>query len=126
MTALLLDTHALLWWMSDDVALNTGARAAIAEPQAAVAVSSVSIWEIAIKRRLGKLQAPDDPLADIEVAGFQLLPFDAHHAWLAGHLEMHHSDPFDRALIAQALIGGLRVVTADSRFGLYGVEVVPA
>lgn len=111
--------------MGDDPNLSPATRAAIGESGTEVAVSSVSIWEIAIKRRLGKLEAPDDPVADVESAGFQLLSFDARHAWLAGHLDMHHSDPFDRALIAQALIGGFRIVTADSRFGHYGVEVLP-
>ena len=122
--SLLLDTHALLWWLADDPDLGQDARVAIAEAEAVVYVSSVSVWEIAIKRQLGKLVAPEDLLAELERQRFVQLPLSAADAWLAGHLDVHHADPFDRAMVAQALVHGLRVVTRDSSFAEYGVDVL--
>lgn len=123
---LLLDTHVVLWWLADDPALGPPARAAISDPREDVFVSSVSVWEIAVKRRLGKLEAPDELVQELERQRFRELPLTGAHAWLAGHLEPHHADPFDRALVAQALTERLRVVTGDRRFGSYGVAVLGA
>ena len=122
--SLLLDTHALLWWLADDPDLGQEARVAITEAEAVVYVSSVSVWEIAVKRKLGKLVAPEDLLAELERQRFVQLPLSAAEAWLAGHLDAHHTDPFDRAMVAQALVHGLRVVTRDSGFAEYGVDVL--
>ena len=122
--SLLLDTHALLWWLADDPELGQEARVAIAEAETLVCVSSVSVWEIAIKRKLGKLVAPEDLLAELERQRFVQLPLSAAEAWMAGHLDVHHTDPFDRAMVAQSLVHGLRVVTRDSSFAEYGVDVL--
>lgn len=122
--SLLLDTHALLWWLADDAKLGAEARNAIAESE--VLVSSASVWEIAIKRKLGKLVAPDDLLAQLDRQRFVQLPLSPAEAWVAGHLDPHHSDPFDRAMVAQALVHSLRVVTRDSTFAAYGVDVLVA
>ena len=122
--SLLLDTHALLWWLADDAELGADARSAIGTAEAEVYVSSVSIWEIAIKRKLGKLDAPDDLLAELDRQRFVALPLTAREAWMAGHLDLHHTDPFDRALVAQALVQGLRVVTRDPGIAAYGVDVM--
>ncbi len=122
--SLLLDTHALLWWLADDPELGQQARVAIAEAETLVYVSSVSVWEIAIKRKLGKLVAPEDLLAELERQRFVQLPLSAAEAWMAGHLDVHHTDPFDRAMVAQSLVHGLRVVTRDSSFAEYGVDVL--
>lgn len=120
----LLDTHALLWWLADDERLAPDARSAIGAADTDVFASSVSVWEIAIKRRLGKLEAPDDLLAELDRQRFLGLPLTPRDAWLAGHLDPHHSDPFDRALIAQALVHDLQVVTRDPRFAAYGIDVL--
>lgn len=122
---LLLDTHALLWWLAD-AELSAFAREAIAEPDNVVVVSAANAWEIAIKKSLGKLSAPDDLAEQIEINGFPPLPISIAHAQAAGALPRHHDDPFDRMLIAQALLEGLTVVTQDERFAAYGVAVLTA
>ena len=123
MSRLLIDTHALLWWLTDDPALSPAARTAIAEPANEPFVSAASLWEIAIKRSLGKLAAPEDLPDSISQEGFALLAISAQHAWRVGDLPMHNRDPFDRLLVAQALIERLPIITADARFSGYGVEV---
>jgi PIN domain nuclease of toxin-antitoxin system len=120
---LLVDTHALLWWLADDPGLSAMARNALAEPANELLVSTASIWEIAIKRALGKLTAPDDLPSHIEAAGFGWLPVKAEHAWQVRDLAPHHRDPFDRLLVAQALVEQMPIVSADPRFGAYGVDV---
>src|SRR4051812_6894323 len=123
MSRLLVDTHALLWWLTDDPALSAVARVALADPENDPAVSAASIWEIAIKRSLGRLSAPDDLPQTIVSEGFTLLAVDAQHAWRVRELPLHHRDPFDRLLIAQALTQRMPIVTADAQFDVYGVEV---
>jgi PIN domain nuclease of toxin-antitoxin system len=123
---LLLDTHVLLWWLSDDRTLTRSARQAIADPSAAVYVSAVTAWEIAIKRSLGKLSAPDDLEDQLQAGGLTELPIAVGDALLAGSLPSHHNDPFDRMLIAQAQRHGLTIVTRDPAIGRYGVSVLAA
>ena len=96
---LLLDTHALLWWLADE-GLSPQARDAIADPDNLVAVSAVSAWEISIKKALGKLAAPDDLEQQIHAGGFTELPISIAHGIAAVRLARHHEDPFDRVLIA--------------------------
>lgn len=123
MTPLLVDTHVLLWWRADDPALSEPARALIAHPANDPFVSIASLWEIAIKRAAGKLEVPDDlPDTTLE-RGFTWLPISARHVWGVRALPLHHRDPFDRLLVAQALAEELPVVTADPRFAAYGVDV---
>lgn len=123
MSRLLLDTHALLWWLADDPALSTAARDGIADPTNEPLVSAACIWEIAIKRSLGKLTAPEDLLESINEEGFQWLSVEPTHAWHVRDLPVHHRDPFDRILIAQAIVERLPVITADPHFNDYDVEV---
>jgi PIN domain nuclease of toxin-antitoxin system len=120
---LLVDTHALLWWLTDDPSLSSSAREALADPSYEPLVSTASLWEIAIKRSLGKLTAPDDLPDQIANAGFAWLPISAAHAWQVRDLPGHHCDPFDRMLVAQALVERLPVITTDNRFNDYGVDV---
>jgi PIN domain nuclease of toxin-antitoxin system len=120
---LLVDTHALLWWLADDPSLSPTAREAIADPTNEPLVSAASVWEIAIKRGLGKLVAPDDLPDRIADEGFAWLHITAQHAWHVRDLPMYHGDPFDRLLVAQALIERVPIVTTDARFGEYGVDV---
>jgi PIN domain nuclease of toxin-antitoxin system len=120
---LLVDTHALLWWLADDPSLSPAARDAIADPNNEPLVSAASVWEIAIKRSLGKLTAPDDLPDTIADEGFAWLPISAQHAWTVRDLPIHHADPFDRVLVAQAMVEGVPIVTTDTRFAEYGVDV---
>jgi PIN domain nuclease of toxin-antitoxin system len=122
---LLLDTCAFLWWLADDRRLGRRSRAALADPAARVFVSAATVWEIAIKSALGKLDAGSADLAgEIVANGFRELPVSACHAAAAGALPRHHEDPFDRLLIAQAAGEGLTVVTRDPAFAPYGVPVL--
>jgi PIN domain nuclease of toxin-antitoxin system len=121
---LLLDTHALLWWLADDPALRLTARTAIAAGPTRVFVSAASAWEMSIKRAQGKLDCPDDLEAELVRHRFQALPITVAHALVAGGLPRHHGDPFDRMLIAQAQLHQLTVVTHDPRFAPYGVPIL--
>ncbi len=124
--SVILDTHALLWWLSDDRRLTKAARSAIANPETAVFVSAVTAWEIAIKKAIGKLSAPDDLADKVRAGGFFELPITIADGLLAGTLPRHHDDPFDRMLVAQAQRHRLRVVTRDPTFSLYGVATLKA
>ena len=124
MQRLLLDTQAVLLALADDPSLSPPARSAIADPANDVFVSAVSVWEIAIKRALGKLRAPVGIAALVEESGFQELVVTSFHAEQAGDLPMHHCDPFDRMLVAQAQAEGLSIVTSDRRIPLYGVRTL--
>jgi PIN domain nuclease of toxin-antitoxin system len=121
---LLLDTHALLWWLADE-GLTDQARDAIADPGNVVMVSAASTWEISIKKTLGKLSAPDDLEQQVDESGFERLPISVSHGIAAGKLPRHHDDPFDRMLIAQAYAQGLTIVTRDKRFADYNVAMLP-
>lgn len=122
---LLLDTHAFLFWVSDDRRLPRRARAAIADPRSAVHLSAASVWEIRIKVAKGKLTTS---FADVPEEArrhrFDLLPITADHAQRAGDLPLRHEDPFDRMLIAQAMLEDARLVTGDSVFGACGVATL--
>ncbi|MBI3310519.1 type II toxin-antitoxin system VapC family toxin [Serratia quinivorans] len=126
MRRLLLDTHALLWWLIDDASLGENTRKQIAEPGNVVFVSAASIWEISIKRALGKLVLPEDIFEVIEAEDFLPLPMSAFHGQQAGELPPHHHDPFDRMLIAQAQAEGLTLISADAAFPQYGIRVFDA
>jgi len=97
---------------------------AIGADGARIVVSAVVVWEVAIKRRLGKLDAPPDLLEQLERASVELLPITARHGNLAGALPLHHRDPFDRLLIAQAAVDGLTLVSADTMMSSYEVDVI--
>ncbi len=121
---LLLDTHVLLSLFFEDGRLSAPAHEAMEQPDAQLIASAVNVWEIAIKRSIGKLKAPGDVIERIEEAGAQTLTITPRHAHATGELPLHHRDPFDRLLIAQAQLEGCAIVTGDSAFGAYDVSVV--
>ncbi len=121
----LLDTHILLWWLADDPLLPEEAAAVIADGDNEVTVSAATVWEITIKQAAGRLEAPDDLVEALAANDFDSLAMTAEHAILAGRLPTHHTDPFDRMLIAQAQTEGLILLSVDSRFAHYGVDVLP-
>jgi len=118
---LLLDSHVFLWWDSNDRRLVASAREAIAHPDNRVFVRAATIWEVALKRALGKLDFSGVLSAAVEANGFDGLPIDAEHAERAASLPPHHRDPFDRMLIAQSLLGRYTIITHDRAFAPYGV-----
>jgi PIN domain nuclease of toxin-antitoxin system len=123
----LLDTHAFLWWNNADAALGARAREAIADPTNVVFVSAATAWEIAIKRRSGKLDAPGNVAQWIRDNDFAELEISVEHAVLSAELSHHHRDPFDRILIAQAKIAGLTLVSSsDANAAKYDVGILDA
>jgi PIN domain nuclease of toxin-antitoxin system len=122
----LLDTHALLWWLSDDTALTRSARKIIADTKNTLIVSAASAWEIATKVRLGRLPSANDLAADfpghLGRDGFELLAISAEHGIRAGLLPGPHKDPFDRMLIAQAQAENMPIITNEPLFESYGVR----
>lgn len=122
---LLLDTHLVLWWMGGEPSrISEKGLAALGSEGVEPIVSAVTIWEAAIKRGLGKLDAPSDLLRQIEGAGVELLPVMPRHADLVASLPDHHRDPFDRLLVAQAMSEGLPLVSDDESLRRYEIEVI--
>lgn len=125
---LLLDTHALLWWYSDDPALPQSCRKLIAQSDSSVFVSAVSAWEISTKFRRGRLSSASELVQDfggyLDQEGFLSLPVSYDHGIRAGMLPGPHQDPFDRMLIAQAEIEKLFIVSNEKIFDQYGVRRV--
>jgi PIN domain nuclease of toxin-antitoxin system len=122
----LLDTHALLWWATDDSSLPERSRRRISESYNGVVVSAVSAWEIATKMRLGRLPSATDLVSDFEGflqrQNFEGLPISLAHGIRAGLLPGHHKDPFDRMLIAQAQAENLPIISNDPILDQYGVR----
>jgi PIN domain nuclease of toxin-antitoxin system len=123
---LLLDAHTVLWWLADDDTLDAQARTAIADPANDVLVSAATVWEIAIKRAIGKLQAPAGLTEVISRTGFDVLPITGGDSERAGELPPHHRDPFDRMLVAQATRLDALIVSRDTAFADYRVPVLKA
>ena len=127
---LLLDTHCLLWARAAPARLSSEARAALTDPRHQLFVSVASAWEIVIKHALGRLELAHAPesLVPRLIAATQAvtLPIEQSHALRVARLPLHHRDPFDRILIAQAQVERLTIVTADERFAAYHVAVMKA
>lgn len=119
---LLLDTHALLWWLNDDDKLGDHVRSLILDPENDVLVSAVSLWEITVKLRIGKLDADIDEILEILPAqGFGRLEITDAHLLTLRELPVHHRDPFDHLLMAQAAAEGAHFVSQDQHVPLYGI-----
>lgn len=126
MRRLLLDTHVMVWWLSDTEKLSPQSVSAISDPRNDVFVSAITGWEIAYKRVRKQIIAPDNLETLIEERGFTHLPLTFHHVERSARLPLHHRDPFDRFLIAQAQVDGLTIVTRDKHIPLYGIQVLTA
>lgn len=120
---LLPDTHAALWLLADDRRLSARAADLLSDPGHDVLLSAAVVWEVAIKRSLGKLRAPDGFAELLLEAGAVALAVTIEHAQAVGSLPWHHRDPFDRMLVAQAGVEGAVLVSADEALGAYDVEV---
>jgi PIN domain nuclease of toxin-antitoxin system len=121
--SLLLDTHVVLWWLLDDSTLSDDFKARLDEDPD-VWVSSVVVWEVAIKSAVGKLEGPPNLAHEIAQIGFRSLPVTFDHAIVAGRLPLLHRDPFDRMLVAQARAEDLTLVTRDPRIHRYEVDLL--
>jgi PIN domain nuclease of toxin-antitoxin system len=124
----LLDTHALIWWVEGDERITPKLRRMLGQPGEDVHVSAATAWEIATKARIGKLRTPKALLRNfvdaIQLLGFLALPITLRHGYDAGQLAGVHRDPFDRMLAAQARAEDLALVSCDPAFGALGVETV--
>lgn len=124
----LLDTHALLWWLFDDPKLSVAARGLIADRDNEILVSSASAWEICTKHRIGKLPAAEplvrDVAAWVQRAGFQALPVSIRHAQRAGAWPQPHRDPFDRMLAAQGVLEDVPLISRDEALAAFGVRLI--
>jgi PIN domain nuclease of toxin-antitoxin system len=123
---ILLDTHALLWWLDDNPALSDKAKVHISDGNNLIFVSAVVIWEIRIKQSLGKLDIPQDFRQVMEQQPFEFLAITIEHAHAVGDLPAVHRDPFDRMLIAQAKTEGFTILTRDRLFKEYKVPTITA
>jgi PIN domain nuclease of toxin-antitoxin system len=121
---LLLDTHAVIWFTEDAPQLSSSAAAAIEDPANDILLSAVVAWEIAIKRGLGKLRVANNYVDVMLAAGSRELPVAIEHARRVENLPPHHSDPFDRLLVAQAINENAAIVTSDQRIARYEVSVL--
>lgn len=122
---LLLDTHILLWWLADDLALPAQADALIVDSVNEIFVSPISLWEVAIKAHLGKIMADVNEIHTAALTnGFTPLPFTDLHAIAVARLPNHHRDPFDRALIAQAHVEPLCLITHDQVVATYSRDIL--
>lgn len=119
---ILLDTHCLLWWLDDAPELGTVGRELIADPQNLIFVSVASFWELRIKEGIGKIELPSNFLEAVREQSFEMLPIGVEHTERLCGLPLHHRDPFDRLIIAQAMDEGLTVLSHDRAIALYDVE----
>lgn len=124
----LLDTHAFLWWVTDDPNLSQRVREVIGDGQNEILFSTASAWEIAIKAGFGRVQFPADLegfiTEQVHRNAFEVLPVQLSHALKVFGLPDYHRDPFDRMLVAQALVEGIPILSADSQFARYPVQVI--
>ncbi|HVE97312.1 MAG TPA: type II toxin-antitoxin system VapC family toxin [Pseudonocardiaceae bacterium] len=123
---LLLDSQVVLWSLDSPERLPTEVVTAITDPANSVDVSVASLWELAIKQSVGKLKVDGDLREHLTLQSFSELPVLGEHALAVRDLPLHHRDPFDRLLIAQAMCEGLTVVTSDRAFAAYDVPILPA
>lgn len=124
---LLIDTNVLIWWMEDQPMLGPSARALLADPRNSVIGSIVSIWEITMKWRAGKFSRPGSDFAQfLSDECIDLIDVEEAHLLALETLDLHHKDPFDHLIIAQAKVEGARIITSDREMTLYGVPCIPA
>ena len=121
---ILLDTHTFLWLATDSKRIQAEALRSLSDTSNEVVYSAATSWEIAVKRASGKLRFTGSPVAMARKIGLTELPMTAEHSEAAGDLPLHHSDPFDRMLIAQAQVEGLVLATRDGVLGRYGVRLL--
>lgn len=123
---LLLDTHVLLWWLRNDPMLKDETREVIEASDNMVVVSAVTVWEMVIKQALGKLEVPARFYEGLQDEPFATMPMTAEHAVAVRTLPLHHRDPFDRMLVAQAQVEGLTLITRDRHIQQYDVSCLIA
>jgi PIN domain nuclease of toxin-antitoxin system len=121
---LLLDTHILIWWLSEASRLSQTEIDIITDSDNFIFVSAATAWEIAVKKMIGKLEAPDDLPAALAINNFLELPIMIEHSQKLYQLPLHHNDPFDRIMVAQAMSEDLTFMTRDTKISLYEIRTI--
>ena len=121
---LLLDTHILIWWLSQDRRLSQLETDIIADPDNLIFISAATAWEIVVKKMIGKLEAPDNLPVALAENNFLELPITIDHSQKLYQLPLHHNDPFDRIMIAQAISEDLTFMTRDAKIALYEIRTI--
>ncbi len=121
---LLLDTHILLWWLSQNQKLLPTEKEIITDPDNLILISAATAWEIVVKKMIGKLEAPDDLPAALAANNFLELPITIKHSQKLYQLPLHHQDPFDRIMVAQAMSEDLTFMTRDPKIALYDIKTL--
>jgi PIN domain nuclease of toxin-antitoxin system len=124
MMKLLLDTHILIWWLTQDQKLSQTEIDIITDSDNIIFVSAATAWEIAVKKMIGKLEAPDDLPAALAANNFFELPITIEHSQKLYQLPLHHQDPFDRIMVAQALAEDLIFMTRDAKIMCYEIRTI--
>lgn len=119
MTPVMIDSHILIWWLLDSPELKPNLKTLLANPTQKVYVSAASVWEIAIKQALGKLQGFENLPDMLAMSDFEVIDIKTHHAMYAANLPLHHKDPFDRMIIAQSVLEALMLISEDRVFSSY-------
>jgi PIN domain nuclease of toxin-antitoxin system len=121
---LLLDTHILIWWLSQEQRLSQPEIDLISDSDNFIFVSAATAWEIAVKKMIGKLESPDDLPAALAINNFLELPITIEHSQKVYQLPLHHNDPFDRIMVAQAMSEDLTFMTRDAKIALYDIKII--
>ena len=121
---LLLDTHILIWWLSQERRLSQTEIDLITDSDNLIFVSAVTAWEIAVKKMIGKLEAPDDLPAALAINNFLELPITIEHSQKLYQLPLHHNDPFDRMMVAQSMSEDLTFMTRDAKIAFYDIRTI--
>jgi PIN domain nuclease of toxin-antitoxin system len=124
MMKLLLDTHILIWWLSEASRLSQTEIDLITDADNFIFVSAATAWEIAVKKMIGKLEAPNDLPAALGINNFLELPITIEHSQKLYQLPLHHNDPFDRIMVAQAMSEDLTFMTRDAKIALYDIRTI--
>jgi PIN domain nuclease of toxin-antitoxin system len=121
MTAVIIDSHILIWWLLDSPELKPNIKAFLTNPAQKVYVSVATVWEIAIKQAMGKLQGFENLPDMLAISDFEVIDIKPHHAMYAANLPLHHKDPFDRMIIAQSILEKLTLISEDRVFSSYSM-----
>ena len=122
----LVDTHIFIWWMKQDKRIKKEIKSILQDPQNYIYLSIATVWEIVIKKKIGKLKIPHDWKVTLKESNFLLLPISLEHVYKLENLPLHHRDPFDRMLVSQAIVENATLITGDNKLWQYDVALLKA
>ena len=122
----LVDTHIFIWWMKQDKRIKKEIKSILQDPQNYIYLSIATVWEIVVKKKIGKLKVPHDWKVTLKESNFLLLPISLEHVYKLENLPLHHRDPFDRMLVSQAIVENATLITGDNKLWQYDVALLKA